>query len=126
MSAPKAENGFAGDRIVSSSALRRNIRRRNASNFNMRKIGGNLGLERPSRLTTGSFLTSPPLAGRGRIALAIRVSGTHRALAFFQICGGSPHPNPTPTLSPRRAGRGSYFQSSLLAGGREQVAAAAD
>jgi hypothetical protein len=39
MSAPKAENGFAGKRIVSSLALRRNIRGGNVNDFNMRKIG---------------------------------------------------------------------------------------
>src|SRR5215510_12510850 len=38
MSAPKAENGFAGKRIVSSQALRRNIRGGNAKDFNMRKM----------------------------------------------------------------------------------------
>jgi hypothetical protein len=39
MSAPKAENGFAGKRIVSSQAERRNIRGGNVKDFNMRKIG---------------------------------------------------------------------------------------
>jgi hypothetical protein len=39
MSAPKVENGFAGERIVSSRALRRNIRGENVKDFNMRKIG---------------------------------------------------------------------------------------
>jgi hypothetical protein len=38
MSAPKAENGFAGKRIVSSQAARRNIRGGNMKDFNMRKI----------------------------------------------------------------------------------------
>jgi hypothetical protein len=38
MSAPKAENGFAGEGIVSSGALRRNIRCQNVNDFNMRKI----------------------------------------------------------------------------------------
>jgi hypothetical protein len=39
MSAPQAENGFARKRIVSSRALRRNIRGGNVKDFNMRKIG---------------------------------------------------------------------------------------
>ncbi|HKU09214.1 MAG TPA: hypothetical protein VJR30_24365 [Bradyrhizobium sp.] len=39
MSAPQAQNGFAGERIVSSQAPRRNIRGENAKDFNMRKIG---------------------------------------------------------------------------------------
>jgi hypothetical protein len=39
MSAPKAENGFAAKRIVSSQAVRRNIRAGKVKDFNMRKIG---------------------------------------------------------------------------------------
>jgi hypothetical protein len=39
MSARKGKNGFVRRRIVSSPGLRRNIRGRNASNFNDRKIG---------------------------------------------------------------------------------------
>src|SRR6476646_5295914 len=39
MSAPKGKNGFVEGRIVSSQAPRRNIRGRNASNFNRRKMG---------------------------------------------------------------------------------------
>jgi hypothetical protein len=39
------------------------------------------------------FLHLSPLAGRGRIALAIRVRGTHRA---FGIRGASPSPQPSP------------------------------
>src|SRR6266481_3140525 len=39
------------------------------------------------------FVHLAPLAGRGRIALAIRVRGTLRA---FSIRGGSPSPQPSP------------------------------
>jgi hypothetical protein len=39
MSAPKAENGFAGERIVSSVGRPRNIRGGNVKDFNKRKIG---------------------------------------------------------------------------------------
>jgi hypothetical protein len=38
MSAPKAENGFVGRRIVSPPYVRRNNSNKKASNFNDRKI----------------------------------------------------------------------------------------
>jgi hypothetical protein len=38
MSAPKAENGFADERIVSSNGGRRNIGGGNVKDFNVRKL----------------------------------------------------------------------------------------
>src|SRR5215216_1984919 len=50
--------------------------------------------------------------------------GAHRALTLSEFAEAAPHPNPLPA----RAGRGSGSKRSLrlVAGGREQIAAAAD
>src|SRR4029453_11300480 len=92
MSARQAENGFKRKRIVSSRRLGRNIRARNGSNFNARKIdwGG------------GAVPDLAPPAGRGRIrAMArIRVRGIHRTRYISAFAGRAL----TPTFSPQARG----------------------
>jgi hypothetical protein len=50
----------------------------------------------------GRFSYLAPLAGRGRIALAIRVRGRRRTTEFAGICGKSPSPQPSPRKSGER------------------------
>src|SRR3954451_6008537 len=57
--------------------------------------------KRMSEVLTGGALQPRPPAGRGRIALAIRVRG-YRSIERYQLAERAPHPSPLPA----RAGRG--------------------
>ena len=63
---------------------------------------------RAARATT--FLHLSPFTGRGRIASAIRVRGSHNKRLAHQFMKRAPHPNPlrasSARLAPARAGRG--------------------